>query len=189
LHKCTLLSGKHPELLKKIINDYDINSQTNNRWTALILATRYSNKCSTEGTVKMLIESKANLDLQNKNGLTALMIASIYSNTESTVDTVKMLIESKANLDLQNKDGQTAIMLANIDSNYKTTKKIVKMLIETNANLNLQDMNSKTVFMYVNKYMKDFILNNINIELLNDNFLNNNALAKKYIIIIKKGFK
>ena len=241
LHKCVLLNRKHPELLKKIINDYDINSQINKGQTALMIAISNSYNNSTEETVKILIESKANLNLQNKNGSTALMLASNNSNKDSTEGTVKILIESRANIDLRNIDGYTAIMLASENSTGETVKMLienkanldlqctdgwtaimlasrysieetvkmlieskanidlrnidgytaimlasrysteetVKMLIENKANLDLQNNNGETVYMLAPNNIKDFILNYINIEALNEKYFNGNILATK----------
>lgn len=46
----------------------DLNLRNSDGWSALILASRYSDNDSTENTVRMLIEAGAELDLQDKNG-------------------------------------------------------------------------------------------------------------------------
>jgi len=103
LMKWVMLTKEHPELhdkIKEYIRDRpkEINKQNNDGWTALMMACGYSNGDSTENTVKMLIEAKANIDLHNNNGWTALMMACRNSKTESTENTVKMLIEADDNL-------------------------------------------------------------------------------------------
>jgi ankyrin repeat protein len=50
-----------------------------------MLASRYSNNCSSIETVRMLLDhSDINVNLQNNNGFTASMLASKYS-TEKTI--------------------------------------------------------------------------------------------------------
>jgi ankyrin repeat protein len=84
-----------------------------------MLASRYSNNCSTIETVRMILNhSNININLQNKKGWTALMIASRYSNNGSTIETVRMLLNhSNINVNLRNNDGWTASMLASKYSN------------------------------------------------------------------------
>jgi len=152
LMKWVMLTKEHPELhdkIKEYIRDHpkEINKQNEKGLTALMMASRNSKTESTENTVKMLIEAKANVDLQEKDGWTALMMASRYSNGDSTENTVKMLIEAKANVDLQNNDGWTALMMACGYSNGDSTENTVKMLIEAKANIDLHNNNGWTALM------------------------------------------
>lgn len=99
LMKYCLLVKAYPQIYDKIKelisnNANEINSQTDNGCTALMIAVRHSGKHSTEETVKLLIESGANLDLHNNNGWTALMLAAESSNTDSTEETVRLLIKN-----------------------------------------------------------------------------------------------
>jgi len=60
-----------------------------------------------------------------------------------------------------------------------STEETVKMLIENKANLDLQNNNGETVYMLAPNNIKDFILNYINIEALNEKYFNGNILATK----------
>ena len=83
--------------------------QDKDDWTALHMASRYSNTDSTENTVRMLIGAGSDVNIPNKIGWTALQLASRYSNTDSTEKTARMLIDAGANIFLPNKSGQTAL--------------------------------------------------------------------------------
>ena len=125
----------------------DIDSPNGDGWTALMLATRYSNNDSSLETVEALIRAKAKLDLQTKDGWTALMLASRHSNTNSSLETVETLIRAKANLDLQTKNGSTALMLASSESNTDSSLETVETLIRAGANLDFQNKNGWTALM------------------------------------------
>jgi ankyrin repeat protein len=116
-------------------------------WTALMMASRYSNDASSLETVKALIDAGAKLNMQNNEGYTALMLASGLSNKTSSLETVKILIEAGANLDLQHKDGFTALMLASGVSSKISSLETVKTLIEAGANLDMQNNEGYTALM------------------------------------------
>jgi len=80
--------------------------------------------------VKLLIQSKADLDLQDKAGETCLM-AGAYSGH---VTCLEMLVESGANLDLKNRDGETALMCVTGSNNTEG----LKMLLASKADLTIQ---------------------------------------------------
>ena len=97
LMKLVLLTRKNKKafsLAKKLINKNPniINQKNDKGWTALILASMYSNYCSTEDIVKMLIDAEADLNLRDNNGLTILDMINDY-NDSSTEYTVKLLTE------------------------------------------------------------------------------------------------
>ena len=113
----------------------DINLQTMTGWTALMIASRYTNENSTEGTVEILIKAGANLNIQNKSGNTALMLAARHTHECSTDNTVKMLVDANANLDLQDNDGCTSLMHASHD-NLFSTENTVTILVNAGSNVN-----------------------------------------------------
>ncbi len=139
LMKWTMLTKKHPILEKKIKNylkkhPEEINKQNDIGWTALMMACYASNICSTENTVKILIDAGANLDLQKKNGWTALMLASSNSKIDSTEKTVEMLIKNGANLYLKDINGSTAFDNACKNIGTFSSKNTAKLLLLAEIN-------------------------------------------------------
>ncbi len=141
-----------------IIKDYitknpdEINKTNAKNYTALMIAARYSNTISNIGTVKLLLECGADINLKNNIGLTALMLASIYSNTDSNLDTVKILLEHGADINLQTRDGTTALMCAARNSNTYSNLETVKILLEHGADINLKTINGYTALMLASQY-------------------------------------
>ncbi len=95
-------------------------------------------------TLRMLINSGADLNLQGDGGLTALMMVAYLGHN----DIIQMLITAGANLNLQEDNGNTALMMA-ITAGHND---IVQMLIDAGADLNLQDINGSTALMYAKYY-------------------------------------
>ena len=88
-------------IIRLLINSgSNLNFKGHDGWTSLMMATRYSNRGSTEEAVEILINSGANLNLKNKEGQTALNLAVKHSNTDSTQRTVEMLINGGADTQL-----------------------------------------------------------------------------------------
>ena len=52
-----------PKLIKEIISRSNINAQDNEGYTALMLASIYSNDSSSENTVQMLLDTEANVNI------------------------------------------------------------------------------------------------------------------------------
>jgi len=99
----------YSEIVKLLVDvQADVNIQKNNGWTALILASTYSNTSSNIETVKLLIDAQADINIRNIYGLTALVYASINSDTSSNIETIKLLIDAQADVNIQNDDGWTA---------------------------------------------------------------------------------
>jgi hypothetical protein len=114
-----------------------------------MMASTNSNGESSLETVKLLINSGANLNIQNNDGETALMLALKYSDKYSSLETVKLLINSGAKLDIQNKDGDTALMLCILtcirsSCNLYNLTIFVKLLIDSDANLTLKNNKGET---------------------------------------------
>lgn len=113
------------ERVQELINEgVDLNMETDNGPTALMLAARYNN---TE-MVKILLKAGADLNIQQrKSGWTALMFA------ENNIEIIKLLIQARAKLDLYTVKGFTALILAIIHNKVET----VKLLIQAGAKLDL----------------------------------------------------
>ena len=60
------------------------------------------------GTVRALLQLRAEIGLQTPQGFTALMRASEHGHAEAA----SVLIEAKAEVDKETRDGKTALMLA-----------------------------------------------------------------------------
>jgi ankyrin repeat protein len=137
------------EKMKKLLTNkkIDINYQDLEDRSALMLAARYSNTTSNIGTVKLLLDSGANVN-QDINGWSVLMFASKYSGRESNVETVKLLLEYGGNVNHQDKNGWSALMLASKYSNTDSNIETVKLLLEFGANVNLQNGGNDTVLMF-----------------------------------------
>lgn len=140
-------TSSNEDIVKMLIDaGADLNIQTRDGWTALMLSAERSKKTSTENTVKMLIDAGANLNIQNRDGLTSLMGSSKNSNTTSTENTVKMLIDAGAELNLQDRLGINALIYASGFSKNYSTENTVKMLVEAGADLSITDKNGKTAY-------------------------------------------
>ena len=132
LMKLILLTKKNPELVSQIaqyliVCPEEVNKQNEKGFTALMLASKYSTKYSTEETVKVLIEAKAKVDIKSDTGYTALMCATLYADKFSSAETVKLLIEAKADILIKNNDGLNA---AKLSTGYKVPNEVVKMFEE-----------------------------------------------------------
>ena len=150
LHKCVILTRKHPNLnnyLEEYLETYGNVDQVNYHGkSALHYASCCSNTDSTERTVEILINANANVNLQDNNGLTALHNASYYSNTNSTERTVEILINANANVNLQDNDGWTALHAA-IYFDTTSTEDTIKQLILANADVfNIKNSYDKTPY-------------------------------------------
>jgi ankyrin repeat protein len=102
-------------------------------WTALMFASRSSNKDSSIETVKLLIDSGAYLNLQDVDGWTALISASRYSNTDSSIETVKLLIDSGADINIMTFHGDTCLSYL---VRYSNSLDIIKTVISKNVIIN-----------------------------------------------------
>ena len=91
-------------------NQNEINNKNAEEWTALHIAAINSNRYGL-GTVKLLLENGADVNLTEKYGRTALMFARL-SNTDSNLETVRLLLDKGADVNLATKDGWTALMFA-----------------------------------------------------------------------------
>ena len=117
-------------------NGADVNSIDEYGWTALMMASKYSNTTSSLETIRLLLEKGADINLINEYGSTALMMAAQYSNTTSSLETVSLLLERGADVNLADIGGSTALMLVAQKSNTDSSKEIVRLL-DKGANLKL----------------------------------------------------
>ena len=115
--------------IKKVVNNInnynmDINLKSKNGYTALMLASKYSNTESNIETVKLLLDNGADINLKNCNGNSALMLASKYLNTDSNIETIKLLLDNGADIDVKNNNGTSFYDLNEKLLNYRPKKKV-----------------------------------------------------------------
>ena len=111
---CTKNNRDAHIIIKGIIENEqeEINKQSTEGWTALMIACRNSNTDSSIETIKLLLECP-NIDVnkQNNEGWTALMLACRYSNIYSNIETIKLLLENiNTDINKQDNEGWTALM-------------------------------------------------------------------------------
>ncbi len=83
---------------------YDERTSAENKGDALIIASRFDSK----EMVKILIESKTNLNQKDSKGNTSL----IHAASRGYAEIVRQLIDHHADLNIKNNDGLTALTLA-----------------------------------------------------------------------------
>ena len=159
LMKLVLLTRKYEEaknIIRKLLNNNPdiINIKNGCGMTALMLAALNINNCSTDDTIKILVDAGANLNLQDDEGTTALMMVTMNDNNSNVVSTIQILIDAGANLNLQKNNGVTVlgIVLRNI-INESGDIRIVKILIDAGIDLNLQNCIGETVLIGVVRHM------------------------------------
>lgn len=104
--------------------DVDVNAQTKEGVTALMVAARNGNLTA----VKLLLNNGANVNATTKKGLTALHIAMFSKNLEL----IKELIRAGADVNAQEENHVTALMIASSEE-VNASPDIKEMLIRAGA--------------------------------------------------------
>ncbi len=105
--------------VQKLINaGANVNAQYRSGSTALMCATRGSNK----DIIVLLLKHGAQVNTQDHTGLTALMLAAIYSSK----DIVALVLEHGAQINAQADTGKTALMHAAYWGNNATVELLLK---------------------------------------------------------------
>jgi len=184
LMKLVLIPNTDIKILENEIKNNDINIKNAQGLTALMIACRNSKICNNMNTIKLLLNSKANVDLQDNCGWSALMMASRYSNSDSSIEIVKLLFDHKANVDLQDNYGWSALMIASRYSN-----ETIKLLLDHKANIDLQNSNGWSALIIASRYsnekstietVKLLLDYKANVDLQNNNNLNALMLTSRY---------
>ncbi len=204
LIKWVLLTKKHPFLEKKIKSylkkhPEEINKQNEEGHTALMLASFNTNVCSTENTVKILIDGGADLNLQDKFGQSPFSACLPYIGNDSTENTVNILLEAKIDLNIQSIYGNTVLM--HIIFCHNGPENIIKMLIEEGIDVNIQNEDGDTALMLCikhyspNKNIIKMLTECSDLELKNNNnetaldVLTNYVISKDKLEIVKSFLK
>jgi len=117
-------------------NEYlNIKDDENGR-TALMWAVNFGSFNHLD-TLKIIIESGANINEKDKDGNNALMLVIINNNytIDIKLSFIKLLIYNGANLSEKNNDGKTALILASEIGNVE----IVELLVKSGANIDEQE--------------------------------------------------
>ncbi len=109
-----------------------MNIQTNDGYTAFILAAGYGYKEVCES----LMSHGCTVDIQTNDGDTAL----IWSATNGHVEVCESLISRGCNLDIQNNNGETALIMAALNGHIPA----VISLIQAGCNYSLTDGQNKS---------------------------------------------
>ena len=101
--------------------------------------------------VKLLVESRADVNIATNNGLTAPMIASL----DGYLDILQLLVESGANVNATCKMGWSSLIYAIVGNHYKCAK----ALLHAGANVNVQadSPNQSTLEFALNKGTEDMV--------------------------------
>ena len=181
--KLVLLTKMHKKAISLIeellsANPDTIDQRNNKGLTALMIAVCNVDTCSTENTVKLLIDMGANVNLQDNRLSSTLGYAqlnkgdSIFEmlinegvnvnfqdiNGESVLMStvtyvgnlgkIKLLIDAGADINLQTKGGETALMMV-CERQIYDGGIIIQLLINNGADINLKNNNGKTAFMLI----------------------------------------
>jgi len=137
-----MMAVKYPDILEMLLekDSSNINAQTNEGWTALMLASLNAPGESTE----LLLKYGANPEIRSTEaGRTALSWAAGSGNIEA----LQNLIEAHADINTIDNEHQTPLMWAATMGK----KKAVKLLLKAGADINIVDKNGWSVLMRFNK--------------------------------------
>lgn len=138
-----MMAIKYPDILEMLLekDPSNINAQTNDGWTALMLASSLN---APKESTELLIKYGADLEIKsNKTRRTALSWAAGSGN----IGALQCLIEAKADINTIDNDQQTPLMWAALMGR----KKAVELLLQAGADINIVDTNGNTVFTRINK--------------------------------------
>ena len=138
-----MMAIKYPDILEMLLekDPSNINTQTNDGWTALMLASSLN---APKESTELLIKYGADLEIKsNKTRRTALSWAAGSGN----IGALQCLIEAKADINTIDNDQQTPLMWAALMGR----KKAVELLLQAGADINIVDTNGNTVFTRINK--------------------------------------
>ncbi len=137
---------KTGNIVNELINmGVDLNIQSSNKYTALMIACGNGNLKS----VKHLVYSGCDLDICDTSGYSPLK-RSVHDirNNEIAEKIVRVLVDAGADLDKQCDEGYTALMNACSSNKYK----IAEILIKDGCNMELINKNNATAFSIAQRY-------------------------------------
>lgn len=120
-------------------NIIDINHQSNNGTTALMISSELDNMSS----CKILLEKSPNLYLQNKEGQTALMIAIMKKHDKTALTILQYYDENPIHYDILDEGGRNALIYAVIYEYPNVVEALIK-----HSNVNIIDKYNNTPLSY-----------------------------------------
>lgn len=105
------------------------------------------------GTIELLIEHNANVNIPDIWGLSPLMRVFWNGSYNDNSDIIKLLLNAGADINYQNKDGNTALMLAI----KKTDTKSTYTLLEYGADIDIKNKEGKTALDFAVYFREKFI--------------------------------
>ncbi|KAJ4404328.1 hypothetical protein N0V82_010523 [Gnomoniopsis sp. IMI 355080] len=112
---------------------FDVDSETNNGWTALMFATRLG----FTDIAKILVDSQANINVRNNDGVDPLMLACSHNH----VETIQYLFENGAAIEGKDQDGRSPLLVAARQGNLES----VCHLLQLGADYTITDKNGWNV--------------------------------------------
>ncbi len=124
--------------VRAILKDVNVNYRLKNQGeTALWIAASGGNN----DMVRLLVESKAKVDLSNKLGQSPFWIASHNGHS----DTAKVLLKYGADVNLKDRYGRTPLWaVANSQSHHQDKSTVMLLLEQENIDVNITDVNGQS---------------------------------------------
>lgn len=139
------------ELNSYILDHRDqLNLQSENGATALMLASTNSNTCSKEITVKQILDAGANINLCTIYNNNVLTLTAWYNDT-STLNTVKMLVNAKG-------DYNSVVARICDGGNPKRANDAIKILTDAGFDFKIKCPNNKSGFEHVCKFRDEYLV-------------------------------
>lgn len=134
--------AKSPDLLKKILEQSDVNVSDENGITPLMEASAYN---PIPEIMQTLIYAGANVHQTSPKGWTALMIAAARNTNPAVVQT---LLDAGADINSLDQKQKTPLMYA---AEYNPNPMVVQTLLEAGADKTLRSYSGKTAFDYAHE--------------------------------------
>lgn len=137
------------ELINSVFrrNQISVNCRNKCGCTPLMEACINSSVFSNVETVKLLIDSGADVDAQDERGRTALMFSCVsVCYPEKSLEITKVLIECGANVNLRSATGFTALMSACLCLHSCSSLEIVRFVIESGADVGAIGQHGSTAY-------------------------------------------
>ena len=128
-------------IIKEFIksNKPSINEKNENKWTALHIAVRNSQKLSLNAIVKKLLKNGANINDKINTDYSVLTLAVMYAHTDSNIGTVKLLLDHGVNINEVDNVNTTALITA-INYSPSNNNTIVQFLLDHGADVNITNI-------------------------------------------------
>ena len=139
VHSCTMLTKSYPFLIdyiREYLNLYPdrINFKNDNSYTALMVASSHLNTCTTNETIKVLLEFNPDVNAINKLDQPALNLAIMNHCSEETVE---IFLNHKAYSYIR-----SSLMCAILNN---SSNNIIKMLMDCNPDITAKNCHGDSI--------------------------------------------